>query len=83
MRRGVGLLAVCLILGASTASAAGPKLSDVEARRWFEQILPEKKEIAYSEIPWRPTMMEAVIEAQRVDKPILLWMMRGHPLGLV
>ena len=36
----------------------------------------------WSEIPWRPSLAEAIEEARKADKPILLWMMNGHPCGM-
>ena len=36
----------------------------------------------WREIPWRPNLAEAIEEAREKDKPILLWMMNGHPCGM-
>ena len=36
----------------------------------------------WTEIPWRPNLAEAIEEAREQDKPILLWMMNGHPCGM-
>lgn len=71
---------------AAPASPARPlplrvALSEAEARAWFEKILPSEEERAVDRIPWRPTLREAFVEAQATGKPILLWQMRGHPLG--
>ena len=32
-------------------------------------------------IGWKPSLWEAVVEANEEEKPILLWTMNGHPLG--
>ena len=39
-------------------------------------------ETHWKEIPWRPNFSEAIEDARKEDKPILLWMMNGHPCGM-
>ena len=56
----------------------------IEARSidaWQSLILPDQKQEAWAEIPWRATFWEAVLEAERARKPVLFWAMNGHPLG--
>jgi len=62
---------------------ASERLTEPQARAMFDDLLPQGQELSYRDIPWRHTVMEAVIEAHHTDKPILLWMMQGHPLGFV
>ena len=51
----------------------------------FEALLrsvrPSEGELAFQDVPWRPSLRKAVGEAQRDRKPVLLWAMNGHPLG--
>ena len=58
-----------------------PKVDASNLQRWLEYLAPARQEVQYEELPWRPTFWEAVTEAARTDKPILLWAMNGHPLG--
>ena len=44
------------------------------------QKLPVKT--YWKTIPWRPSFSEAIKEARKADKPILLWAMNGHPCGM-
>lgn len=44
-------------------------------------VLPDAAEDAWRTLPWIPAYADAVIEAERVDKPLLMWAMNGHPLG--
>ena len=44
-------------------------------------MLPDAREEAWRKIDWKSTFWDAVIEAQKEEKPILLWAMNGHPLG--
>tara|TARA_A100001011_G_C14184687_1_gene788488 strand:+ start:1033 stop:1188 length:156 start_codon:yes stop_codon:yes gene_type:complete len=48
---------------------------------WQEFIRPTKDELAWAEIPWRRTFYDGLVESDREQKPLLLWVMNGHPLG--
>jgi hypothetical protein len=43
--------------------------------------VPPATERAWCDVGWRPTLWEAVVEANGSDRPILLWAMNGHPLA--
>ena len=58
-----------------------PDLRGRTLEEWRALIEPSAKELAYAEIPWRPSFWSAVQEAQEHEQPILLWAMNGHPLG--
>ena len=36
----------------------------------------------WEQIPWQPELGPAITEARNQDKPILLWMMNGNPVGM-
>lgn len=38
-------------------------------------------EEAFLSLDWHTTFASAVLEADRVDRPVFLWTMNGHPLG--
>ena len=71
------------LLGAwvAVAVAAPPELNDQTYARWRDHVRAKPAELKWDTVPWRPTFWEAVVEAQRQDKPILLWAMNGHPLA--
>ena len=48
---------------------------------WQEFIRPTKDELAWAEIPWIRTFYDGLVESDREQKPLLLWVMNGHPLG--
>ncbi len=58
-----------------------PKKSERDWREWAEFIRPTEEDLRWQAIPWRPTFYSAVCEAQRLDRPLLLWAMNGHPLA--
>ena len=72
-----GILAA---LFAASVLRAQP-LTEQSYVKWRDYILPASNELAWLNIPWRNNLWEAAIEANRIDKPILLWTMNGHPLG--
>jgi len=71
--------AVALLAFAGAVAAGG--LSDAEARRWLRFVQPAPDELKLRAIPWRATLWDAVVDAHREKKPILLWAMNGHPLA--
>src|SRR5436305_8424790 len=58
-----------------------PVLDDQSFERWRDYVRPQAKEECYLEIPWRESFYIAINEARETDRPILLWVMNGHPLG--
>jgi hypothetical protein len=50
-------------------------------RSWQEIICPRPDELVWRRIPWRTSLQGALEEAHSGDKPLLLWLMNGHPLG--
>jgi hypothetical protein len=60
---------------------AGSQSVSGNLQHWKSLIVPSASEARYEEVGWYPSMWSAVVEAQRQDKPVLLWAMNGHPLG--
>ena len=50
-------------------------------KMWKNFIKPTEKELAWAHIPWRSTFYDGLIDADNSQKPLLLWVMNGHPLG--
>ena len=48
---------------------------------WQDFIQPTKQELAWAQIPWLSTFYDGLIESDKNQKPLLLWVMNGHPLG--
>jgi hypothetical protein len=69
-----------LVLGAAPP-APPPELNDRTYAQWRDHIRPSAAELSWQKVPWRATFWDAVLEAQRQEKPILLWAMNGHPLA--
>lgn len=63
-------------------SAAVPALDGKSFDRWLTYVSPSGEESRFHRVPWRAALWEAAVEARRAGKPVLLWAMNGHPLGL-
>ena len=48
---------------------------------WRDYALPTASEERWRKIPWIATFYEGVTEAQQSRKPLLIWVMNGHPLA--
>ena len=57
------------------------QLSENTYKMWKEFIKPTNEELAWTQIPWRNTFYEGLIDSDRLQKPLLLWVMNGHPMG--
>ncbi len=58
-----------------------PHLNSEQVEVWTRYIDPSPEERAFEKIPWHPSLGEGLLEAQRSPRPLLLWVMNGHPLG--
>lgn len=61
----------------------GQDLTDETYSRIRDAVLPTAEELQWSKVRWRPTLWQGVLDAQKEQKPILLWAMNGHPLACV
>ena len=57
-----------------------PQLS-AEYARWRDHVLPNPTELSYRNIPWRASVLHGIVDAQNNDKPVMILLMNGHPLG--
>ncbi|TWT40297.1 hypothetical protein RAS1_40050 [Phycisphaerae bacterium RAS1] len=48
---------------------------------WRALILPTADETAWERVAWLPTFRDGLLAADAADRPLLLWVMNGHPLG--
>jgi hypothetical protein len=82
-----GALVVALLLTVGMGQAADqdqplPTRSlSADYTKWRDHVLPTSTEQSYRTIAWRPSVLHGIIDAQKLDKPIMLVLMNGHPLG--
>jgi hypothetical protein len=46
-----------------------------------DHVLPSPNERSYRKIAWRPSVLHGIADAQKNDKPLVVLLMNGHPLG--
>jgi hypothetical protein len=66
--------------GADKAPLQRPQLSTDYAKQ-RDLILPNPTEQTYRKIDWRASVLRGVVDAQKADKPVMIVLMNGHPLG--
>jgi len=57
------------------------ELNDATFAQWGDRIRPKSAELCFATVNWLPTLWDGLIAAQKQDRPILLWVMNGHPLA--
>ena len=58
-----------------------PVLTETSFTAWQKYIQADDAEQAWKQIPWLLTFGEGIAKADAEGKPLLLWVMNGHPLG--
>jgi len=58
-----------------------PSVERSELARWRGHLRPNEEDLRYARIDWEPTFTEGLSRANDEQKPLLLWLMNGHPLG--
>ena len=76
MRRASAIFALLL-----AAPLAAQDLTEETYAEIRDHVLPCADELRWTLVDWRASFWDAVVEAQKADKPILLWAMNGHPLA--
>ena len=56
-------------------------LDDANLAVWQDHIWPRHDELGFEQIAWLPSFHEGLRAADAQDKPLLVWVMNGHPLG--
>ncbi len=76
------LLALLLsTLPLNTSVISEPLLKERPLKAWREELSLKKGEAPWESIPWLPTFSQGILVAGEKQKPLLLWVMNGHPLG--
>ena len=71
--------ALCVVATAVLAQQHEP--TEDNFQRWKGYLQQSSQEQKWQEISWHAVFWEGVQHARAQDKPILLWVMNGHPLG--
>lgn len=58
-----------------------PQAPAAELDAWRDHIAEAPTESRWLEIGWRASVGDGLRAAAAGDRPLLLWLMNGHPLG--
>ena len=75
------LLAASVSLGADKDQPLQTPPWSAEYAKCRDHVLPDASEQSYRKIPWRASVLHGIIDAQKNDKPVMIVLMNGHPLG--
>ena len=70
-----------LDLQAADGEALAPPKLSAENAKFRDLVVPNASEASYRKIPWRTSILQGIVEAQKHDKPVIIYLMNGHPLG--
>lgn len=74
-------VALATVLLAASVATAPPVLDQASIAQWGKYIRPTTEETRWQSIPWLTTYWDGVTQGQKNDKPLLVWVMNGHPLA--
>jgi hypothetical protein len=58
-----------------------PELNEQSYKRWLEFIRASEDELKWRRMRWHKSLSSAALEAKRLERPVLLFTMNGHPCG--
>jgi hypothetical protein len=71
----------CTLGGVAVPALSVKALDTKHFRALHAAVAPRGEGERWAEIPWQPDLAEARRKAARENKPLLMWIMDGHPLG--
>jgi hypothetical protein len=74
-----GVIGVLCVAAAALAQQVEP--TEDNFARWKAYLQPSAQEQRWQQISWHSVFWDGVRQARAQDKPMLLWVMNGHPLG--
>lgn len=77
----LGLALGIVALGAEKKGPTTVNLTDASYTKLREQVHPKAADLRWKKIPWAPAVWDGIVEGQKSDRPILMWIMNGHPLA--
>ncbi|MCH2211490.1 MAG: hypothetical protein MK110_09315 [Fuerstiella sp.] len=75
------LLAVGIALGADKNQSLEMRSLSADYAKCHDDICLKPGEQSYQNIPWRTSILQGMVDGQKSDKPIMILLMNGHPLG--
>ena len=76
-----GLVTAGLAFLQDEAGPRGSVLDGATFATWRDRIRIRDSELVWEQLPWYVTYHEGLEQAGTEGKPLVLWVMNGHPLG--
>jgi len=57
------------------------QLNEANFSQWRDLIRTTDSELAWQKLAWTPSFHDGLAQAAKLNKPLLLWVMNGHPMG--
>ena len=70
-----------LLLAPTLAMAAPEPLTWQNYEAVKSHVSPKKEDFGFKQVDWNMDLPDAITEASKADKPLLLWLYFGNPLG--
>jgi hypothetical protein len=71
----------CRLDGVTVPGFSTTTLEPAQFQALHTAVTPQRNSERWMEIPWEPDLGKARERAAREGKPLLMWIMDGHPLG--
>jgi hypothetical protein len=75
------LLAAGIGRGADKERPQQTPQPSAEYTKQRDLVLPNPRERSYRKIGWRTSVLRGIVDAQQLDRPVMIALMNGHPLG--
>ena len=75
------LLLTSLLPLSSVLLADDPQIGGRPLQDWVKRLAPSPSETVWEQIPWLSSYHKGLKVAGEQSRPMLLWLMNGHPLG--
>ena len=75
------MLALAISLIMILQAGQDPATTDGDPTAWRDHIAPTDTETRWQAIDWSDSISAGLRAASQTNRPMLLWLMNGHPLG--
>jgi hypothetical protein len=75
------VVTVLLLAASSQGAELQTRPLPPEFAKGRDLVLPSPGERSYRTMAWRTSVLRGLVDAQKADRPLMIVLMNGHPLG--
>lgn len=75
------MLTLVAMLAVGQGVKAPAQLTSATFAEVHRYATPTKTDLAFQSLDWKDSIYEGLLESQRTDKPMVMWMYFGDPRG--